>query len=131
MRSAEVSDIGVGAAHRELSEKWRRQTRHVAGYHQHLFRWRLHQRRVEATERPSPHDAIHDHTHACLRAPRPVARNDQDVRGEAAQQRQLPVENSALADGQRALVDSAESPRLASGKNGCGKNGVTPDFIRP
>ena len=52
--------FGVRAQCRESGEKWCRQKRHIARYHQHLFRGRLDQRRIETTERTRPRHAIRD-----------------------------------------------------------------------
>jgi len=41
------------------------------------------------------------------------------MRGQPAQQRQLPIENRRRADDERALVDAAEPPRLTTGQDGC------------
>jgi len=45
--------------------------------------------------------------------------DDQDVRSNGAQHSELPLENRAAADPERALVSSAGSPRLPSGKDRC------------
>ena len=77
------------------------------------------QRRVKAAERPRAGDAIgHDrNVHGRTRDLSLV--DDQEMWSEPAQQRQLPIEDRAGADDQRALVDAAEPPRLAAGENGC------------
>ena len=110
--------VGVSASLHEIRQKRRVQKRHVAAYHQHLFRRRLDQCRVKTAQRSGPGDAIGHHPYVPGPNPRSVARDDQDVWGEAAQQRKLPLENRARADHEGTLVDSAEPPGLSAGKDG-------------
>ena len=109
--------VGAFAALGQTGEKGRRQKRHVARYHQYLFRWRFDERRIQTAERPSPCHAIRHHCR--IRGPglRRLARDDQDVRGQFAKQRQLPVEDRIRSHDERALVDSAEPARLPAREN--------------
>jgi len=116
--------LGLAALLHQVGQKRRRQKRHVAPYHQNLLRERLHQRRVQTAQRTRPGDAVNDRPDVPRRGtldlrPRPLAHDDQDVWGEAANERQLPIQNGGRADDERAFIDTAEPPRFASGKNGC------------
>ena len=111
--------VGVPSSFHQIRQKRRVQKRHVAAYHQHLFRRRLHQRRVKTAQRSSPGNPIGDHPYAFGPNLHTFARDDQDVRGEAAQQRQLPLEDRTRVDDERTLVDSAEPPGLSARKDGC------------
>ena len=103
----------------EMRQKRRRQKRHVAAYHQYLLRGRFHQRRVETAERPRPWNEIRHDRYVHTWYARPIPGDDQDVRRQAAHQRQLPLEDRAGADDDRALVDPAKPPTQAAGKDGC------------
>ena len=109
--------VGAFAALGQTGQKGRRQKRHVASYHQYLFRWRVDERRIQTAERPSPCNAIRHHRRIRGHDRPRLARDDQDVRRQFAKQGQLPVEDRTRSDDQRALVDSAEAASLAAGEN--------------
>jgi hypothetical protein len=94
-----------------VGQKRSRQKRHVAGYHQHLFRRRFDERRIQTTQRSGPCDAIRHNRHPGGLFVRRVAADNQDMRGNRAEHRELPAEDRRGADGQSALVASAETPR--------------------
>ena len=77
--------VGVPALLHEICQKRRIQERHVAAYHQDLFRRCVHQRRVETAQRSGSRDAIGHHPRVSGPNSRWVARDDQDVWCEAAQ----------------------------------------------
>jgi hypothetical protein len=109
----------VATSFDEIGEEWRCQERHVTGEHQHLFRWRLHQRRIEAAKRSRIRDVIGDDSYSGGLHFKPVPADDQYVGRETVQQRQLPCEDRTSADDQRALVDAAEPPGLAAREDSC------------
>ena len=111
--------FGVRPQCRESGEKWCRQKRHIARYHQHLFRGRFDQRRIQTTERTRPRYAICDDRDSDHLSVRRVSADNQDMRGNRAEHRELPFEDRRRADHQRALVAAAEPPRLAAGKYCC------------
>ena len=109
----------VATSFDEIGEEWRCQERHVAGDYQHLLRWRLHQRRVEAAKRSRARDVIGDDSYSGGLHFRPVPADDHYVGRETVQQRQLPCEDRPSADDQRALVNAAEPPGLAACEDSC------------
>lgn len=122
MRTVGVARHGrfsVSTQCRESGEKWCRQKRHIAGNHQHLFRGRFDERRIETTQRTRPRHAIRDDRDPGGLSVRRVSADNQDMRGNRAEHRELPFEDRRRADRQRALVAAAETPRLAAGKYGC------------
>ncbi len=122
VRVARNRGINISPTRGERGQKRRRYERHVAGNHQHLFGRRLDERRVESPQRAGSGNAIlHDLHVGFLVCPwrRRVMPDDQDVRSKATQHRKLAFENRAGADTERALVASAESPRLPPGKDRC------------
>jgi hypothetical protein len=48
-----------------------------------------------------------------------IATDDQDMRGNRAEHRELPAENRRGTDGQRAFIASAETPSAAAGQDCC------------
>ena len=86
-RIARDGRIGVAPTLRHMGQKRCRQKRHVAGYHQYLFRRRLHQRRIKTTKRASPGDAISNDRYARHTNMRLIARDNNDVRGETTEER--------------------------------------------
>ena len=111
--------VDVTAAFGKMAQKRRRQKRHVTSDYQHLLRWRFDERRVKTPERTGSANAIDHNGNVYGWHARPVACDDQEMGSEPVQQRQLPIEDGARANDERALVDAAEPPSLAAGKNGC------------
>ena len=112
-------NIGIVAEPCQLGQERRAQKRHVAAYHQHLLGRRIHQCRVETAQRSGAGDAIGDHAGIPGPNPQSIARDDHDVWGKVAQQRQLPLKDRTRADDERTFVDSAEPPGLSARKDGC------------
>ena len=111
--------FGVRAELRETGEKGRRQKRHIARYHHHLIRWRLDERRIETAQRARSRDAIRDYRDPGSLPMRWIATDNQDMRGNRAEHRELPAENRRGTDGQRAFIASAETPSAAAGQDCC------------
>ena len=111
--------VGVPSSFHQIRQKRRVQKRHVAAYHQHLVRRCIHQCRVETAQRSGAGDAIGDHAGIPGPNPQSIARDDHDVWGKVAQQRQLPLKDRTRADDERTFVDSAEPPGLSARKDGC------------
>jgi hypothetical protein len=103
----------------EAEEKWCRQKRHVASYHQHLFRWRADARRIQTTQRSSPDHAICDDRHPGGLSVRRLAADNQDMRGNRAEHRELPFGNRRGADCRDAVVAPAATSPLATGQYCC------------
>lgn len=120
--------VGGRAGGGQVREESRVEKRHVAGHHHNLFRWRFNQGRIKSSERPRPVNAIPDHRHARVAISSLVVGDDQDVRSEPADGRELAIENGAISNRQRALVDAAEPPRPAAGENSRGED--APFYIR-
>ena len=77
--------VNVATSLHEVRQERRIQERHVAGYHQHLFRGRLHQSRIKATQGSGARDTIRNHPYPVGLHFRPAAADDQDVRRDAVQ----------------------------------------------
>ena len=101
----------------EVSQKRRREKRHVTPDYQHLLRRRFDERRVKASERTRSADAIDDHGNIYDLHARPVVCDDQEMWSEPVQQRQLPIEDGACTNDERALVDAAQPPRPAASQD--------------
>jgi hypothetical protein len=110
--------LDVASSLDDAGQKRRGQERHVARKHQHLLGWRLHERGVHTAQRAGIGYTVRDN--ADIIGPRSsIACDDQNIRRQAAQQRQLRLENRAAADEERALVGAAKPPRPAAGEDGC------------
>ena len=70
----------------ETGKKGRGQKRHVAGYHQYVFRGRLGERRIQTTECSGSRDPIRHDRYARGRNRRRLARDDEEMRGELTEQ---------------------------------------------
>ena len=80
---------------------------------------RRHQRRIQTAQGSGAWDPVRYDPYPVGLHRRPVAADDQDVRGEAVQERQLSLEYRMRADHERALVDATEPPGLAACEDGC------------
>ena len=79
-------NIGIASVLCQIGQERRVQKRHVAADYQHLVCRRVDERRVETAQRSGPGDTINHHPGVLDPTSRSVARDDQDVWGEAAQQ---------------------------------------------
>ena len=111
--------IGMLSPFDERAEERCGEERHIAREHEHVVRVRLQQCGVQPPKRTRARDPISNHRDAFGPRPPSVARNNQNLRRQAAQQGQLRIENRSGTDEECALVGAAESPRPAAGKNGC------------